>query len=140
MKFLVEDGDHVSAGDAFAEIEVMKMVMSLTVEHNGCVHYVKRPGAVLNPGTLMAKLQIDDPSQKKQAVPFTGRFPLNSDSHSHHADKLPQTFKQILTKMKNILLGFTLPRTYFYKDLEETVGNLFMVLKNAKLPSQELEV
>ena len=31
MKFLVNDGEHVNAGDAFAEIEVMKMVTTLHV-------------------------------------------------------------------------------------------------------------
>ena len=34
MKFLVNDGEHVNAGDAYAEIEVMKMVTTLHVSKN----------------------------------------------------------------------------------------------------------
>ena len=39
INYLVEDGGHVFAGDVFAEIEVMKMVMELPVAENGW--YVK---------------------------------------------------------------------------------------------------
>ena len=35
INFLVEDGGHVVAGDVYAEIEVMKMVMELKVEEIG---------------------------------------------------------------------------------------------------------
>ena len=35
IHFMVEDGGHVFAGDVFAEIEVMKMVMELRVTENG---------------------------------------------------------------------------------------------------------
>lgn len=35
INYLVEDGGHVFAGDVFAEIEVMKMVMELRSSENG---------------------------------------------------------------------------------------------------------
>ena len=35
MSYLVEDGSHVVAGEVFAEIEVMKMVMELRVSETG---------------------------------------------------------------------------------------------------------
>lgn len=35
ISFTVEDGGHVFAGDAYAEIEVMKMVMTLYAAENG---------------------------------------------------------------------------------------------------------
>lgn len=35
INYLVEDGGHVFAGDVFAEIEVMKMVMELRASENG---------------------------------------------------------------------------------------------------------
>lgn len=40
----------------------MKMVMTLTVEQSGCINFVKRPGAVLEPGCVMAHMDLDDPS------------------------------------------------------------------------------
>lgn len=40
----------------------MKMVMTLTVQQSGCIHFVKRPGAVLEPGCVVAHMDLDDPS------------------------------------------------------------------------------
>lgn len=42
------------------------MVMTLTAVESGCIHYVKRAGAVLEPGCVIAKLQLDDPSRVQQ--------------------------------------------------------------------------
>lgn len=42
--------------------QVMKMVMTLTVQQSGYIHFVKRPGAVLEPGCVMARMDLDDPS------------------------------------------------------------------------------
>lgn len=42
------------------------MVMTLTAAESGCIHYVKRAGAALEPGCVIAKLQLDDPSRVQQ--------------------------------------------------------------------------
>ena len=39
------------------------------------VHYVKRPGAVLDGGSVVANLDLDDPSRVQQAQSFTGKLP-----------------------------------------------------------------
>lgn len=44
----------------------MKMVMTLSASESGCIHYVKRAGAVLEPGCVIGKLQLDDPSRVQQ--------------------------------------------------------------------------
>lgn len=46
----------------------MKMVMTLTAAESGCIHYVKRAGAALEPGCVIAKLQLDDPSRVQQVM------------------------------------------------------------------------
>lgn len=51
-------------------LQVMKMVMTLTAAESGCIHYVKRAGAVLEPGCVIAKLQLDDPSRVQQVNGF----------------------------------------------------------------------
>lgn len=48
--------------------QVMKMVMTLTAAESGCIHYVKRAGAALEPGCVIAKLQLDDPSRVQQVL------------------------------------------------------------------------
>ena len=45
----------ICLGETYAEIEVMKMVMSLTAPGSGLVHYVKRAGAVLESGSVVAR-------------------------------------------------------------------------------------
>lgn len=51
-----------------ASFQVMKMVMTLTAAESGCIHYVKRAGAALEPGCVIAKLQLDDPSRVQQVI------------------------------------------------------------------------
>lgn len=46
-----------------AYLQVMKMVMTLNVQDSGCVHFIKRPGAVLESGCVVARLELDDPSR-----------------------------------------------------------------------------
>lgn len=38
------------------------MVMTLTVQQSGYINFVKRPGAVLESGCVMAHMDLDDPS------------------------------------------------------------------------------
>ncbi len=81
MQFLVEDGCHVYSGPAYAEIEVMKMVMTLTTQESGVVHHIKRSGAVLEAGSILARLDLDDPTRVHRAELYTKGFDsLDEDS------------------------------------------------------------
>ena len=100
LNYVVEDGGHVGAGQHYAEIEVMKMVTHLsatvsgtyvaaqalphnppTQSHTHSIHHVRRPGAILHPGTLVATLDLDDPSQVQAAKRYTDTLPqLNKTS------------------------------------------------------------
>lgn len=74
-RYLVEDGASVKVGSAYAEVEVMKMYMSLTVPEGGKVRWVKPEGSVLEPGDLIARVDLDDPSKVLRAEPFMGVLP-----------------------------------------------------------------
>lgn len=58
----------------------------------GSISYFKRPGAVLNAGTLIARLVLDDPDSVALATPFTGTFPTPALTTEK---KLHQTFKEV---------------------------------------------
>ena len=60
-KLLVPDGSHLSAGDAYVEIEVMKMYMALKAEEAGIIQFQKSEGATLRPGDLIATVVLDRP-------------------------------------------------------------------------------
>ncbi|PSC75189.1 acetyl-carboxylase 1-like [Micractinium conductrix] len=75
VRYLVEDGGHVAADAPYAEIEVMKMMMTLLTPAAGVVHFQLPEGSVLSPGQLIARLDLDDPAAVRRAEPYTGSFP-----------------------------------------------------------------
>ncbi len=80
VKYLVESGDHVVAGQAYAEVEVMKMCMPLIAQEDGVVQLIKQPGSTVNAGDILAILSLDDPSKVKHARPFEGTLPDLGDA------------------------------------------------------------
>jgi pyruvate/2-oxoglutarate dehydrogenase complex dihydrolipoamide acyltransferase (E2) component len=67
-RWLVEEGGHVSAGEAYAEVEVMKMFLPLVAAESGRISHVAQEGSTLVAGTLVATVVLDDPSQVRMDV------------------------------------------------------------------------
>uniref|UniRef100_A0AAR2KSB1 acetyl-CoA carboxylase n=1 Tax=Pygocentrus nattereri TaxID=42514 RepID=A0AAR2KSB1_PYGNA len=133
IQYTVEDGGHVFAGQCYAEIEVMKMVMTLTAAESGCIHYVKRAGAVLEPGCVIAKLQLDDPSRL-----HTGALP-SVQAVALRGEKLHRVFHNTLDHLVHIMSGFCLPEPFFGAKLKEWVERLMKTLRDPSLPLLELQ-
>uniref|UniRef100_A0A8C1VJL1 acetyl-CoA carboxylase n=1 Tax=Cyprinus carpio TaxID=7962 RepID=A0A8C1VJL1_CYPCA len=127
IQYTVEDGGHVFAGQCYAEIEVMKMVMTLTASESGCIHYVKRAGAVLEPGCIIGKLQLDDPSRVQQV------------QYMHVGEKLHRVFHSTLDHLVHIMNGYCLPEPFFSGKLKEWVERLMKTLRDPSLPLLELQ-
>ncbi|XP_072921977.1 acetyl-CoA carboxylase 2 [Hemitrygon akajei] len=138
LQYLVEDGGHVFAGHCYAEIEVMKMVMALTVEESGCVHYVKRPGACLDQGCIVAKMELDDPTKLHPAQLYTGIFEPQQ-LLSIVGEKLHQVFHSMLENLINVMNGYCLPEPYFSSKVKKWVTRLMMTLGDPSLPLLELQ-
>ncbi|XP_044144048.1 acetyl-CoA carboxylase 1 isoform X3 [Bufo gargarizans] len=138
IQYVVEDGGHVFAGQCYAEIEVMKMVMTLTAMESGCIHYVKRPGAVLEPGCVIAKLQLDDPSRVQQAELHTGSLPVIY-STALQGEKLHRVFHNVLDNLVNVMNGYCLPEPYFSCKVKDWVERLMKTLRDPSLPLLELQ-
>uniref|UniRef100_A0A674KH72 acetyl-CoA carboxylase n=1 Tax=Terrapene triunguis TaxID=2587831 RepID=A0A674KH72_9SAUR len=138
IQYVVEDGGHVFSGQCFAEIEVMKMVMTLTAAESGCIHYVKRPGAVLDPGCVIAKLQLDDPSRVQQADLHTGTLP-QIHSTALRGEKLHRVFHCVLDNLVNVMNGYCLPEPYFSSKVKDWVERLMKTLRDPSLPLLELQ-
>ncbi|XP_006138687.1 acetyl-CoA carboxylase 1 isoform X9 [Pelodiscus sinensis] len=138
IQYVVEDGGHVFSGQCFAEIEVMKMVMTLTAAESGCIHYVKRPGAVLDPGCVIAKLQLDDPSRVQQADLHTGALPP-IHSTALRGEKLHRVFHYVLDNLVNVMNGYCLPEPYFSNKVKDWVERLMKTLRDPSLPLLELQ-
>ena len=131
VKFGVENGDHVKAGQAYAEVEVMKMYMPLIAQEDGIVQLIKQPGATLEAGDILGILSLDDPSRVKHAQPFTGQLP-DFGPPQIVGNKPPQRFALLLSTLKNILQGFDNQII-----MAATLKELVQVLRDAELPYGE---
>ena len=75
IQVLVDSGDHINAGEVYAEIEVMKMYMPLIATEDGMPMFVKQ-GITLEPGDILSIFTLDDPAHVKHAKLFNGLLPL----------------------------------------------------------------
>uniref|UniRef100_A0A1A8EMY5 acetyl-CoA carboxylase n=1 Tax=Nothobranchius korthausae TaxID=1143690 RepID=A0A1A8EMY5_9TELE len=138
IQYTVEDGGHVFSGQCYAEIEVMKMVMTLTAAESGCIHYVKRAGAALEPGCVIAKLQLDDPSRVQQAELYTGMLP-SVQTVALRGEKLHRVFHNTLDHLVHIMNGYCLPEPFYSAKLKEWVERLMKTMRDPSLPLLELQ-
>ncbi|XP_075372691.1 acetyl-CoA carboxylase 2 [Mycteria americana] len=138
LQYTVDDGGHVAEGNVFAEIEVMKIIMTLAVEEAGRVHYVKRPGALLEAGCVIARLELDDPTKVKAAQPFTGGLPAQQ-TLPITGEKQHQVLRNMLDNLTNVMNGYCLPEPYFSTKVKEWVAQLMKTLRDPSLPLLELQ-
>ncbi|XP_063028939.1 acetyl-CoA carboxylase 2 [Melospiza melodia melodia] len=138
LQYMVEDGGHVDEGKVYAEMEVMKIIMTLTVEEAGKLNYVKRPGTLLEAGCVIARLQLDDPSKVKPANPFTGGLPAQQ-TLPITGEKQHQVLRNVLDNLTNVMNGYCLPEPYFKTKVKEWVAQLMKTLRDPALPLLELQ-
>ena len=131
VKFTVENGEHVKAGQIFAEVEVMKMYMPLVTQETGVVQLIKQPGAALEAGDILGILTLDDPSRVKHAQPFSGQLP-DLGPPQIVGNKPPQRFSLLYSILQNILQGFD-----NQVIMASTLNQLIEVLRDPELPYGE---
>uniref|UniRef100_W4VRL7 Putative acetyl-coa carboxylase n=1 Tax=Corethrella appendiculata TaxID=1370023 RepID=W4VRL7_9DIPT len=137
INLLVDDGSHVNRGQPYAEIEVMKMVMTLTANEAGTVTFVKRAGAVLDAGSLIGHLELDDPSLVTKAQPCKNPWPQNDNIQV--PEKLNRIHNSYKTILENTLTGFCLPDPYNAPRLREIIEKFMQSLRDPSLPLLELQ-
>ncbi|KAM7017859.1 acetyl-CoA carboxylase isoform 2-T4 [Tautogolabrus adspersus] len=138
LQYMVEDGGHICGGEIYAEIEVMKMVMTLTVHQSGCIHFVKRHGAVLQPGCVVARIDLDDPSSIHRVELNTAILPPQQPLPIV-GEKLHQVFHSVLENLFKVMDGYCLEDPYFITKLKQWVATLMKTLRDPSLPLLELQ-
>jgi len=131
VRFLVESGDHVKAGEAYAEIEVMKMIMSLIATEDGVPQFVKQAGAALEAGDILGILTLDDPSKVQHAKPFSGQLPAMGLPNPV-GSKPHQRFAYHKSIVQDILDGYD-----NQSQMQNTLKELITVLRDPELPYSE---
>ena len=137
INLLIEEGAHVNKGQAYAEIEVMKMVMTLTSLESGTVCFVKRPGAVLDAGSLIGHLELDDVSLVTKAQLYRNTWHVNDNIHV--PEKLNRVHNNYKAILENTLAGYCLPDPYNAPRLREIIEKFMQSLRDPSLPLLELQ-
>ncbi|KAJ1558698.1 acetyl-coenzyme-A carboxylase, partial [Nowakowskiella sp. JEL0078] len=133
VRYLVEDGAHVDNGEAFAEIEVMKMYMPLLASESGIIKQSKLAGSVLTVGDIVGKLVLDDPERVQKSVVFAGQFPTFGPPEVV-GDKLHQRFRKLKTQILDVIAGYS-----FHGELPTLVRSLIEILRDSQLPYFEIQ-
>ncbi|KAG2224710.1 hypothetical protein INT45_009025 [Circinella minor] len=128
VSLLMENGDHVKAGQAYAEIEVMKMYMPLVATEDGHVQFIKQVGGTLEAGDIIGILSLDDPSRVKTTLPFTGTVPTFGPPHIT-GDKPIQRFEATKRTLEYILQGYDNQAL-----IQTAVKDLTEILRDPELP------
>lgn len=114
------------------------MIMELRSSVSGTIQHVKRNGTVLEVGSIMARLQVDDASLIQRSVLFEGQFP-KTQGLKVKGSKLHQVFQNNKEALSHILVGYSYPERYFKEKLEISVNALMDALRDPSLPLLELQ-
>jgi acetyl-CoA carboxylase/biotin carboxylase 1 len=106
VRYLIDSGDHVDAGEAYAEIEVMKMILPVTASESGIAQFMKQPGQTLAAGELLGILTLDDPTKVKFAKPFEGILPTFELENGRYGARPHQKLRENLETLYDNLAGY----------------------------------
>ncbi|XP_010461353.1 PREDICTED: acetyl-CoA carboxylase 1-like [Camelina sativa] len=126
LRYLVSDDSNIDADTPYAEVEVMKMCMPLLSPASGVIHFKMSEGQAMQPGELIATLDLDDPSSVRKAEPFHGSFP-KLGLPTAISGKVHQRCAATLHAARMILAG------YGHK-VDEVVQDLLNCLDSPELP------
>lgn len=129
VKKLVPDGTHLRKGDAYCEIEVMKMFMPLKVTETGTLKWQNNEGAALSPGDLIACFDLDNPENVASTVIFEGDLaiegwcaqPVVSNKNTPHLQ-----LRQAMEIVQNGMSGYIIDSTQLaraFQDIQDAVRN-----------------
>jgi acetyl-CoA carboxylase/biotin carboxylase 1 len=102
----------LNAGDAFIEIEAMKMYMPLKVPESGVVHFMMSDGATLSPGDLVATMTLDNPETVVKSEDYVGVLTLDEFSSSPARENLSLNphvaLRESLKQLVRVLEGYSI--------------------------------
>ncbi|OMJ20767.1 Acetyl-CoA carboxylase [Smittium culicis] len=124
IRYCIESGSRVKEGEAYAEIEVMKMIMPLISTEQGIAHFIKPSGSVIAAGEILGSLALDDPSKVKKASLFLEDLPKFNNPQSH-GSKPHQQMTHLITLLNNVLDGY-----YESEPVLETLRKLSYIFES----------
>jgi acetyl-CoA carboxylase/biotin carboxylase 1 len=137
VKKLVPDGSHVEKGDAYCEIEVMKMFMPLKVTESGILTWKNNEGAALAPGDLIASFELDNPENIATTELFEGDLQLegwNAKPTDQSNARPHLLLRTAFERLESGMSGFVLSEA----KLDQTIEDLSKAVTDPTLPVYEI--
>jgi len=131
VRYTVEDGASVQAGETFAEAEAMKMIITLKATETGTIKHELNSGAIISQGDLLASLTLADPSKVKKILPYEGTLDYAEASDAGGLTTL-KTFKSAQKSLELVTDGYVL-------DVEPAVQKMLASLASVSLPIEEVQ-
>jgi len=140
VKRLVSDGAHVTKGQPYAEIEVMKMLMPLKVDESGILSWRANEGASLSNGDLLANLELANPENVSAVVVFEGDLDIvgKETPTPSTPSKLSRSHKLFLSAMEafqNCMAGYEVSEN----TIEGAMEHLRYSINDPSLPVFEID-
>jgi acetyl-CoA carboxylase/biotin carboxylase 1 len=124
MRYLVEEGQEVKAGEPFAEAEAMKMIISIKATESGKFTPALQPGSIISQGDLLGSLELADPSKVKKIGTFDGT--LSFASGAIDSETTLQAFRSSQKQLELVMDGYSL-------DADASVAKLLASLSSYSL-------
>ena len=138
VKKLVQDGARVRKGEAFAEIEVMKMFMPLKVQEAGTIKWNSNEGAALAAGDLLATLELDNPENVETVSVFEGHLRVDgwgASSRPANAKRPHLILRAAMEMLDGAMSGFVLDK----QEIDCAMEDIAKAVTDASLPMLEID-
>ena len=124
IRYLVEEGQEIKAGEPFAEAEAMKMIISIKATESGKFTPALQPGSIISQGDLLGSLELADPSKVKKIGTFDGT--LSFASGAIDSETTLQAFRSSQKQLELVMDGYSL-------DADASVAKLLASLSSYSL-------
>jgi len=129
VRYTVEEGGRVEAGQPFAEAEAMKMIITLKATESGTLSQEMQPGSIIGQGDLLASLTLADPSKVKKIGTFSGKLSYEQTKSAGESEL--RTFRKAKQNIELLLDGYDV-------DGEAAVQRLLSSLSSVALAIDEV--
>ena len=133
VRYVLKNNTHVEKNHAYAEVEVMKMILTLYAPESGMLHHIKPEQSVVEAGELIASLTLDHPEMIQKSELFNGTLPLMGTPH-RTGDNSAFVLNDSLLQLTNCLNGYYLPPV----AMQSAVTALMSALRNPALPLDQV--
>ena len=134
VKRLVAEGAHLEKGEAYSEIEVMKMFMPLKAAEAGTISWKLNEGAALGPGDLVATMELDNPDNVATTTIFEDDLKVDGIKSTLNVERPHHLLRDGLKTLSNGIDGYILTSS----QLENALENLRKATSDPLLPVFEI--